>query len=361
MEKNALNDKPIRQIKKIQSKSINFVFSAIILACGINFIIAGIVDYLSNSRGWIFIIIGAVLVGLTALAFFVAEFLRLTNKQIIECVVTYDEEKREIVKIPGYSFSEDIKTYLEAACNESSDIKSIWNQDHPKLKCVVNGNKGNSLVALSQSAILLNQIIEYSLLKSLSLITSDYFNGINLERKKIKKISKIDVPDFVASNMFLNLFSKDTRERAAFNNYDAPNVIKAYATNGALFERFELNLPQKCQIHKVRSNIIELKHPLFKLRLTPAFTGFVKVLPHNFEKHYLHSSIYKIHSYKALIGVELKLSFRALFIRNSEYFEWIDKYIEYLVKRNSFQFFIEKIHWDIVEAIVECNTEEQQK
>ena len=56
-----------------------------------------------------------------------------------------------------------------------------------------------------------------------------------------------------------------------------------------------------------------------------------------------------------MIGIELKLSWKAFFIRKSEYFEWIDKYIGNLIEHNSFQHFIDSIHWDIVETIMECN------
>lgn len=353
-----MSNKPIKQIKNVQAKTLNFILSAIIIACGINFIVTGVVSYVANKEGWIYMIIGSALVVITVLVFFLIELLHAKSETIIECAVTYDKEKKELIKIVGYSFSEDLKMYLDAACNESTDIKSVWNKDYLGFNDIVNKENGNTLISLSHSANLLNQLIEYILLKELSLITVDYFNKPHFKREKVNIIRKIDVPDLFATNVFLTLFTKPTGERIAFDNHEEPNVVMAYAPNGALFERFELELPKKCKIYKNSSNIIELKHPLFKLKLTPAFTGFGEVLPHNFEKHYLHSSIYKVDSYKAMIGIELKLSWKAFFIRKSEYFEWIDQYIEYLVRHNSFQNFVETIHWDIVETIIECSQKE---
>lgn len=353
-----MKNKPIKQIKRVQTKTLNFILSAILIACGINFVVTGTVSYVANKEGWIFIVVGCILVVLTIFVLFLIELLHATNKTIIDCVVTYDREKKELIKIKGYSFSEDLKMYLDAARKESNDIKSIWNKDYLGLSEIVNNDKGNTQVSLSHSAKLLNQLMEYMLLKELALTTVDYFNRPQFKEKKLTKLEKMDVPDFVATNIFLNLFSKATSERSVFNNLENPNVVMAYASNGALFERFELILPQKCKIYKKDNKIIELKHPLFKLKLTPVFTEFGAVLPDNFEKHYLHSSIFEVESYEAMIEIDLKLSWKAFFIRKSEYFEWIDKYIEYLFRRYSFQNFIEKISWDIVETIIECNKKE---
>ena len=190
-----MNNKPIKQIKSVQVKTLNFIFSAIVIACGINFIVSGIVNYVTNKEGWIYIIIGSILVVLTLLVLFLIELLQSKNKTIIESTVTYDKEKKELIEIEGYSFSENLKKYLDAACNESKDIKSVWNKYYLGLTGIVNKDKGNTQVSLTQSATLLNQLIEYILLKELSLITVDYFNKPNFKKKKVNKINKIDVPD----------------------------------------------------------------------------------------------------------------------------------------------------------------------
>lgn len=223
-----MNNKPIKQIKNVQTKTLNFILSAIIIACGINFIVSGIVDYIDNKQGWIYIVIGSILVFLTILVLCIIELIQSRSKTIIECAVTYDEEKKELIEIKGYSFSENLKRYLDAACSESKDIKSVWNKDLLGLNGIINNDKGNTKVSLTQSSALLNQLIV-------------------------------------------------------------------------------------------------------------------------------------VQSYDAMIGIELKLSWKAFFIKNSEYFEWIDKYIEKLIKHNSFQYFNDSIHWDIVKIIMECNEKEQNK
>lgn len=356
-----MNIKPIKQIKKVQAKTVNFILSAIIIACGINFIVSGIIDYSDNKQGWIYIIVGSVLVFLTILVLCIRQLLQSRSITTIQGVVTYDKEKKELIEIKGYSFSEQLKKYLDAACIESRDIKSVWNKDYLGFNRIANADKGNFKVSLTQSSILLNQLIEYILLEELSKITVDHFNTQNFSKKKVNKINKIDVPNLVANNAFLSLFSKSMSEREAFNNREEPNVVLAYSHNGALFEKFELSLPKKCKIIKNSAKVIEIRHPLFRLKIIPAFTGFNALLPNNFEKYYLHSSIHNIYNYNVKIDVELKLSWKAFFIRKSEYFEWIDKYIERLASHMSFQYFIDSIHWNIVETIMECNSKEQVK
>ncbi len=116
----------------------------------------------------------------------------------------------------------------------------------------------NTQVSLTNSSTLLNQLIEYILLKELSLVTVDYFNNPKFKDSKINKISKNDVPNLFTSNEFLILFSKPMSERVAFNNKENPSIVLSYAPNGAIYERFELTLPKKSKIHKKGSNVIEI-------------------------------------------------------------------------------------------------------
>ena len=146
--------KPIKQIKEVQAKTLNFVLSAIIIAIGINFIVS------DNKGDWIYIVVGGIMVVITVFLLCMIELLQAKSKTIIECVVTYDEEAKELIRIPGYDFSENLKRYLDAACNESKAIKSLWAEDYLGLSGIINTGKGNTKVVLTQSAALLNQLIE---------------------------------------------------------------------------------------------------------------------------------------------------------------------------------------------------------
>lgn len=134
---------PIKLIKDVQAKTFNIIMSTIIIACGVNFLVTGIVNYIANKDGLIYIISGCVLILLTIFGLMLYNLLRTSKKTIIECAVTYDEKNKKLIRIPRYSFSEYLKDYLEAACNESADIKSVWNSDTLGLKGLI--NKKNSI------------------------------------------------------------------------------------------------------------------------------------------------------------------------------------------------------------------------
>ena len=349
-----MNKEPIKQIKSMQLRSVNFVLSAIIIACGINFVVTGIINYIDSTGDAIYIIIGCILIILPVLIFVIYAMINASSKINIDCVITYDENNKQLVEIPRYNFSEELVRYLVAACKESNDIKSLWQKDSLRIKTIKDKDNNNRILP-SEPANLLNQLIEYIILEELSLVTTDFFNNENINKNKVISFNKMDITDLLATNSFLNLFSKPMNERAAFVNRNEENIIMAYSSNGAIYNKFELQLPKRCKIYRKRSNVIEVKHPLFTMDLKSAFMGFNTSLPRHFGKNYLHKNVHNIESYEAEIEIELKLSWKAFLIHKSKYYEWIDHYIEHLIKKNSFAHFINKINWDLVETILECN------
>ena len=254
--------------------------------------------------------------------------------------------------------SEDLTHYLKAARIESKDIESLWKKDKLGFKRIYNDiDPKSTFVEISQSAAILNKLVEYLILKKLSLITVDYFNKPTFDKRKLIQLTELNLPDMVVSNMFLSLFSKDMSQRVAFDNIENKSVVKAYGKNGEIYDRFELSLPKKCQIFRKKPNTIILKHPLFKLELTPAFSGFSAVLPRGFTQEYIKADIFTMRTYKFYIGVTLKFSWKALFIGKSIYYDWIDNFLDKLHNDMDFDRFIEDLNWNIVSTLNQCNKE----
>ena len=155
----------------------------------------------------------------------------------------------------------------------------------------------------------------------------------------------------------MNLFSKPPYERTAFDNKDFErNVVYSIGKNGAIYDKFELYVPLKCQFVKEKPNTIILKHPYFKLKITPAFTGFETVLPRDFEKRYMQiENLSNISCYKIMIGIDLKFSPFAFFMNKEQYYGWIDKFANELVNYASIDKFFEEIRWDMVRTFMKCN------
>ena len=171
---------------------------------------------------------------------------------------------------------------------------------------------------------------------------------MNSRIKELRKSLKLSQTDF---GKHLGV------SRDVINNIENKRVVKAYGKNGEIYDRFELSLPKKCQIFRKKPNTIILKHPLFKLELTPAFSGFSAVLPRGFTQEYIKADVFTMRTYKFYIGVTLKFSWKSLFIGKSIYYDWIDNFLDKLHNDMDFDRFIEDINWNIVSTLNQCNKE----
>ena len=356
-----MKDSSIKQIKKTQFNIFQLILTTVLIASGVNFLVTGAISYFENKSGLLFVIIGISLILLTLIITLIIDFKKSKIREIINAIITYDPQDQELIKIPKYILSEDLTHYLKAARIESKDIESLWKKDKLGFKRIYNDiDPKSTFVEISQSAAILNKLVEYLILKKLSLITVDYFNKPTFDKRKLIQLTELNLPDMVVSNMFLSLFSKDISQRVAFDNIENKRVVKAYGKNGEIYDRFELSLPKKCQIFRKKPNTIILKHPLFKLELTPAFSGFSAVLPRGFTQEYIKADVFTMRTYKFYIGVTLKFSWKSLFIGKSIYYDWIDNFLDKLHNDMDFDRFIEDINWNIVSTLNQCNKEKNR-
>lgn len=346
----------VENIKKSKQLILELMITTVIISMGINFIVMGISNELNNSNTML-IIIGIALIVLSLLAVFMSRFKQSNLKKAIEAVLVYDNNDRQLLDIKNYDFSNDVCRYLKAAMAEEKNIESMWLKEKLGMTHVFNNVKPNqTYIGVSRSAALLNQLLEYIILKKLSTLTTDYFNLPHYKKAKIRKIQRNEISEFVASNVFVNLFSKPTYERSAFDNKELKNdVVFCYGKNGEIYDKFELYVPLKCQFSREKPNTIVFTHPYFKLKITPAFTGFGEVLPVGFEKEYMKVlDIKNVTCFKILIGIELKFSCLAFFMNKSQYYGWIDKFINDLTEYASINRFFERIQWDLIRTILNC-------
>lgn len=346
-----MNDSIIN-IKYSRRNIYDIILTTILISAGINLIIMGVGNIIGIEGNIYFIIMGALLVACSLVLTYCKNFKQSNRKYIINAVVTYDAQKKCLVNIRNYDFMEDLDMYMLSAIGEDHNIKAMWEKDRLGMEQIFNqiDNKA-SFVGVSRSGAILNQLIEYLIMKKLQLVTSAYFNKPHFQRKKINVVERSDISDFVANNIFINLFSKPTYERIAFDNKEMEkNVIYCYGKNNAIYDKFELNLPKKCKIFR-KNNEILIKHSFFELRLIPAFTGFSENLPNGFIHKYMKYEE-KINCFKVWIGIELKFTWKAFLINKIQYYEWIDEYISELNEYASFDKFLKRIQWELANTIL---------
>ena len=346
---------PIENIKKSKQLIFETIITTILISIGINFVVIGICDKLNLKNDLALIIIGCILIILSLLIISIQKFKLSNRKLIIEAAVVYDNANKAIIDIDGYDFSHDVCKYLNAAISEDKNIEGMWLKDKLGITHIFNEvEPDKTVIAASRSGALLNQLLEYIVLKELSLLTTDYFNNSKYNKDKVRKVQRDEINDFVASNIFVNLFSKPPYERKAFDNRNFDNnVVFGFGKNGAIYDKFELYIPLRCQFSKEKPNTIILRHPYFRLKIIPAFTGFGTVLPHDFEKLYMQiENTSDISCYKVFIGIDLKFSPLAFFMNKEQYYGWIDRFANKLMDYASIDRFFENIRWNMVRVFL---------
>ena len=239
----------IENIKKSKQTIFEIVITTVIISIGINFVVLGISNELDFNNNLVLIIIGSILIILSLLIISFQKFKQSNRNVIIEAALVYDNANREILDIDGYAFSYDVCKYLNAALSEDKNIEAMWIKDRLAMTHIFNEvEPDKTFIGVSRSGALLNQLLEYIVLKKLSTLTTDYFNNPKYNKDKITRIQRDEINDFVASNIFVNLFSKPPYERTAFDNKDFErNVVYSIGKNGAIYDKFELYVPLKCQ------------------------------------------------------------------------------------------------------------------
>lgn len=248
----------IENIRRSKQTISEIVITTVIISIGINFVVLGISKELDFNNNLMLIIIGSILIILSLLIISFQKFKQSNRNVIIEAALEYDNANREILDIDGYAFSYDVCKYLNAALSEDKNIEAMWMKDRLAMTHIFNEVESDkTFIGVSRSGALLNQLLEYIVLKKLSTLTTDYFNNPKYNKDKITRIQREEINDFVASNIFVNLFSKQPYERAAFDNKDFErDVVYSIGKNGAIYDKFELYVPVKCRF--VKKNLILL-------------------------------------------------------------------------------------------------------
>lgn len=328
------------------------MLATVIISAGINMLIMGIGNIFGVNNNELYIVSGLLLITVSLIIIFVKDMKKSNRKYLINAIVTYNKETQKIIPFNNYEFLNDLHRYMDAAIKEEPNIKAMWEKDTLGISHIFNKKGENSFVEVSRSGATLNQLIEYLVLKQLELETSEYFNNPIFDKGQIHTLCRSDISEFVANNVFLNLFTKPTYERIAFDNKEIEkNVVFCYGRNGAVYDRFELNLPPKCFLTK-KGNRIVINHPIFRLKITPAFTGFGHNLPIAFERKYMKCEPRDTTCYKVCIGVELKFNWKAFFVRKTLYYGWIDSYIDRLKQYASIDEFFQRVPWELVNAVI---------
>ena len=309
----------------------------ILITLGINLITISIFEnFVLSNKAEILMISGFAIVGLSIVYLILKILWKKSIKKEFSGFTAISYDDNFPVDCDGYHFSEELRRIFEAGFAEDYTLKNIWNND---------------TIPIGEKDSLIIEAIEYFLIDEFSMHVSDYFNIMGLDKKQLLEFSRIDIPDILHSNRFLELFSRPFEQRDGFKKHIEDNetqyrVFGCMGINGELFREFHLVLPKGSKMSKSENSIaIETKR--FTICIKVDHEMYATNLPRGFEKYYLRSYRYGGVSFSGInIYVTINYKFRSLFLRNCwEYYGWIDYFLEEFEKNFSKAYYFNSINW----------------
>lgn len=341
--------KKIADLLAFKTNIFEIFVLAVLIALGVNILSSGIVEYF-NFSSLKMISVGSLLIILGAVIFLRNAYPMNNGKYDFEGIVCLDNEKKELVSIEGYDFTEEVSRYLKALCAENKAIKKLWTDDPIGIGFDFKGNV-MTRKKIKANALLI-EAIEYYVLKKLALHLSDHFNDDeSFSDDYLVKLDRKNIPDVLMGNRFIDTFSRSMEEREQFIDHaSSPSigkVVYAYGTEGAIFDHFEMVLPKCSSIIRESDSSISIITKRFKINYRPVFEGFGDNLPRKFENLYLGMEFNSLSTYS--VGLVVTVNFNAMSLLTTkgwEYYWWLDSFLGKLEQSFSKKLFLSKISWD---------------
>ena len=356
-----------------QKKSEYLVLTSVLIAIGVNVFSSGIIALLGLEHSGVIQILVGILICICVVFRIVLSRLKSLNQTVeLEGFIIYNEKEKKIVNVPEYEISTDMVMYLKSAFSENKALETLWNKDTIGFQRVTCDKPKQQIKLIpTYSSEIFVELLEYCIIEKLSNHLSSFFN--NDKKMKVRKYRSGDIPDILLSNRFLKLFSEDMLNRAAFTDnkmFDTNaiepkgEIVYAIGETGAMFNRFDLILPEQCIITRKDKNTLQIITPLFTISISIKFYGFNTNLRRGFHEYYLGIStpLKDYHDYEYKVDISTKFKAKSFFYTDKEtYYSWIDSYIDSLSEYMSRDNFFQRINWDVVCSVLRCEVNVNNK
>ncbi len=354
---------PIKHYESEINSWKNVILSSILAAIGVNLFVSGIVMMVNSNQAVVLLISGAIVFIGTACYYIVGQLKKLKKQQSFKGFFVYDKKQRRIVNVPRYEIAEHLWLEMMSICRHNKELKAIWEANEVGVV-----ERGDSYpyryqIVTTESDILFGELLEYCVLKQLSINLMEYFS--DCRKDEIRVLERDEMPDILAENRILSWFSEDnTAEFTAFDRLVFDEDISSAQRMELLktvpvpkpFSRFDMALPKDGSITRRKAGIL-IDHPLFSLSIIPNYNGSNAFIPQSFERLYLkHKNDDGEYSYLAFsINCLLSVKTRAFFSRKRKaYSQWIDHFLERLDEFISEETFFQRIGWETANTVLEC-------
>ncbi|WP_097340885.1 hypothetical protein [Escherichia coli] len=341
--------KKIADLLAVKTNIFEVFIVAVLIALGVNILSSGVVGYF-NLSFLKMIVVGALLIILGATIFLRNAYPMNNGKYDFEGVVCLDNEKKELISIEGYDFSEEVSRYLKGLCAENKAIHKSWTEGPIGYAFDFKG-KGVNSKKMKANALFI-EAIEYYVLRKLALHLSSYFNDDeSFSDDYLVKLDRKSIPDVLMGNRFIDTFSRAMDEREQFMDYSSlpsiGKVVYAYGNGGAIFDHFEIVLPKSSSLTRESDSSISIVTKRFKINYRPVFEGFGANLPMKFGNLYLGREFNSFSTYSVGLAVTVDFNAKSLLTTKGwEYYWWLDSFLGELEQSFSKKMFLSKISWE---------------
>lgn len=339
---------------------LELVIAALVLAFGVNLLASGIVsEFGLQARSQLLI---AVLTIILAIALFARKvFAASTLEKRILGVVVYEKETNQLLRLPRYPLSESVSGYFSSLFAENSALLRHWNDEPLSKQFDFDTRLGTVKKRRPQSALLLQEAVEYFVLDKLSTHLTDYFNKREIKGGALIELGREDVPSVLFKNRFLEAFSRPMAERPAFVDHASRSerpegeVVAAFGPGNVRFDRFDLVLPKKSVVSRESTGAVRIETPRLTLKIEAVFEGFNSLLPPSLVRFVLGRQDWdELSVFQLEIIVSAKFRTLGLFTRSGwEYHIWVDSFLKSLTKSASKKRFLRRISWQAAQSVSE--------
>ena len=253
-----------------------------------------------------------------------------------------DFRAKKVIQNYSHEFSYYLYKNLEHAFAEDKELEKIWNQSD------FSGNKNQEFLNLIREAS------EYYVLDKLSTHIETELEDSSIDKTRI--FDRTDIAELLATNRFLNLFSKPIAERPLFSSGTRNDQV-ACCENGAMFRRVALQLPKNSKIKRDRNNSFTIRNRWFSLNVKTIFEGYMTALPLDFCEVYLGLKKAARHYPALSLKIEIKATFRLGFLMSrtgKQYCSILHMFASELEKAvDKDYYFDQQLQWEQSRVILE--------
>lgn len=115
-------EKSVKNIKKSWNELYSIMLTTVMISAGISLLVLGVGNIIGQAGNVIYIVIGIVLIiGPLCITFFIS-FKKSNRNYLINAVVTYDRNAKELISIRDYEFMEELCRHMQSAVLEDKNI-----------------------------------------------------------------------------------------------------------------------------------------------------------------------------------------------------------------------------------------------